>query len=412
MKIKTPFLMLVAAIAAGGNLALAADNANFKPGDLVLFFQKEGSTNTIYVSLGDTALNFRGAAAGPGAPNKIDFINVSAELSSAFGAGWASDPAVYAGLAGVWGSSATGNVLQNGDPHRTLYVSSPRNGVSTPGAADSSGWTLATNTGMTEAATQMLAQNAIFDSAYATAAAVSPTSVSLIDDYNPFQEPGLQGAAFTNFGGGVQQVGQATPFGTFGAAGQVEFALDLYRILAKDTAPGQVGGPVRTGSFEGTITVSTTGKVSFVSEGGAPPLSSFQTWANTFPALDTEAKRLPSADPDGDGLTNLMEFTLNGNPGVADGAIRPAVANTTNDMVFNFNRRDEVLTGYTLRVQYGSDLTGWTDAVVPATSGSSGSTTVTVTDNGLADAVSIALPKSLGTGGKLFARLLVAENAP
>ncbi len=48
----------------------------------------------------------------------------------------------------------------------------------------------------------------------------------------------LQGAAFNAFQGGVQQQGGALAFGTFGPAGQVEFALDLYRILPRITAAG------------------------------------------------------------------------------------------------------------------------------------------------------------------------------
>ncbi len=72
----------------------AAQNPNHAPGDLVLFFQKEGSTNTVYASLGNTATVFRGAAAGAHAPNQINFLNINAELVAAFGAGWAADPQV------------------------------------------------------------------------------------------------------------------------------------------------------------------------------------------------------------------------------------------------------------------------------------------------------------------------------
>ena len=414
MRITKSFLLFSLLALAGSGSSFAV-NANYAPGDLILYFQKVGDTDTVYANLGNAATLFRGDAAGPGAANMIEFLDLSTTLSGAFGEDWATSGQIYAGLAGVWGTSNTSALLQNGDPHRTLYLSVGRNGVATVGQADSTGWdlTLAGNGAMDGASLAMSTQNNILENNYETAVAISPTGTSMIDEQNPLLQVGdntVQGNAFNNnIPGGVQQVGGATPFGDFGDAGSVEFALDLYRILARNNIATQVAGDLRVGSFEGTVTVGTNGKVSFISQGSGPVLTPFQTWANTFPALDTEAKKLPSADPDLDGLTNLMEFTLNGNPGVADVAIRPSLANTTNDLVFNFNRRDEILTGYTLRFQYGSSLTGWTEATVPATSGTSGSTTVTVADNGLADAVSVALPKSLAVGGKLFARLLVAE---
>lgn len=43
--------------------------------------------------------------------------------------------------------------------------------------------------------------------------------------------------------------------------------------------------------------------------------TAFETWISTYSAtLDTSAKRLPGADPDGDGVTNFLEFALKGNP--------------------------------------------------------------------------------------------------
>ena len=59
--------------------AACADAANtlFNPGDLILFFQKPGSNNTVYVGLGNAALNFRGAAAGTdGATSVTNIINI------------------------------------------------------------------------------------------------------------------------------------------------------------------------------------------------------------------------------------------------------------------------------------------------------------------------------------------------
>ncbi len=401
--------------------ALAAPpNPFHADGDLVIAFQKPGDTDTVYASLGNAATLYRGAAAGPDTANNLNFLDLNAVLTSAFGAGWASDPDIYVGLAGAFSSSVTSTVVTKGDPVRTIYISSPRNSVGTVGAAESLGWdlTLSGNTAMTSAASGIQTQNNVFENNYDVQAVVSPTSLSQIDDQNPFLSlsPVIQGNAMSDtLESGIQQAGSATAFGTFGPAGQVEFALDLYRVLARGTggsgvtAPlsGQVPGPFRSGTYEGTITVSSSGKVSFIAQGTATP---FQTWALTFPALDTAAKRLPDADPDNDGLTNLMEFVLNGNPGTSDPSVAPTLNATGTDFIFSFNRRDDSEAGSTLLFQYGTDLVGWSDVTVGASGGVVGAATVVVTENSTnPDVVSVTVPKSAAPGGKLFGRLKVSQ---
>jgi hypothetical protein len=263
------------ALLAAGTSLLAALPAKaaytaYTPGNLVLFFQQEGGSNTVYVDLGNAATLYRGAAAGAAdGANNTNIVNINAALTSAFGAGWSSSTSIYAGLAGVWGTSSAGtnNTLQDGDPNRTLYISSARNSVGTIGEADSTGWDLSTagNTAMSSAATGITVQNNAFAANQVGQTLVLGTGLSQIDDMNPFFAPGLQDAAFQGaLAGGVQQAGTAGAFGTFGEAGSVEFALDLYRVLAKTNAPGQVAGQSRIGSYEGTVTVGTDGTVSFL----------------------------------------------------------------------------------------------------------------------------------------------------
>ena len=260
---------------AAGSLAITMAGANaansfYAPGDLVLFFQQEGGTNTVYANLGNTATVFRGTATGPsGSTNLVNFLDINSTLVSAFGIGWASDPTIYAGLAGVWGTSSSSSSLQNGDPQRTLYVSSPRNSVGTVGSANSTGWDLglAGDTAMSGGATGIATQNNVFENNYNVAQTVSVTSTSGIDDANPFSSPGIQGPAFGGtFSGGVQQIGSASTIGTIGTGtGTAEFALDLYRIQAKNAVAGQVGfgDTLRLGTYEGTVSVNTSGQVSF-----------------------------------------------------------------------------------------------------------------------------------------------------
>ena len=133
------------AVLASGIICMSgvnAQNANFAQGDLVLFFQKPGNNNTVYVGLGNAATAFRGTESGPTVDRQaLNLVNIGTELTDAFGSGWAADPEIYAGLVAAR-SNSTGTQVFDGDPTRTLYVSSPRNPIGSPGAASSAGWDL------------------------------------------------------------------------------------------------------------------------------------------------------------------------------------------------------------------------------------------------------------------------------
>lgn len=387
MKIK-PNILKSFSLAAAGTLlfpavALAQNNPQYQKGDLVLYFQQEGGANTIYANLGNAALLFRGSASGPGAANLLNFIDINAALVSAFGAGWASDPTVYAGAAGVFSTSSIGTTVTDGDPPRTVYVSRQRGAVGTVGQASSTAWSvLSGSTGMSTSSSNIDSMNNVLENNYTTAVAVSPTSVSSIDNtnQNPFLAAGIQGNGFETFPGGVQQVGSAGTFGSFGPAGTVEFALDLYRILARTGLAGQVSGSQYNGSYEGTITINTSGQVSFISQGAAS--SAYDTWMGGFTAITAPADKLPTADPDGDGATNLQEFGFGGNPesgadsGVGQVQTVDADADTQKDLTLTLEVRsgtsfspsgndlvsaaiDEVV----YRIEGSTDLLNWDSAV-------------------------------------------------
>ncbi|MEI6175408.1 MAG: PEP-CTERM sorting domain-containing protein [Verrucomicrobiota bacterium] len=261
--------LLVASSSLLANFSASAANSFYHLGDLMLTFQQSGGSNTVYVDLGNAATLYRGTAAGAAdGVNKINFMDINSTLTTAFGSGWASDPSVYAGLSGVYSTSDSSTVVTNGDAARTLYVSAARNSVGTIGAADSSQWVIYGDTDMSNAATDILLQNNVLD-LYTLGQVVSATSTSKIDEMQPltlFLGNYSQGLAFRAFEGGIQQKGSATSFGTFGAAGSTEFALDLYRINAVEGLTNQIAGTGNTGegTYEGTITVGTNGMVSFV----------------------------------------------------------------------------------------------------------------------------------------------------
>ena len=269
-----------------------AANTAFAPGDLVLFLQERTGTNTIYVNLGNAATLYTRGQTGVNGPSVFNITNIGAQLSSAFGPSWASNTEVYAGLGAVWGTSSTNATLQNGDPHRTLYVSQPRAVVGTNGVAASSSMTINTDTGMTNGANGITSMQLPFENLYEGAVAISPKTDSGIDNQNPFVTVGpttIQDTAFNVFAGGVQQQGGAGIFGDFVWADNVEFALDLYRIQARNNIAGQTGfgaqNPVRQGSYEGTFVLTSSGNVSFLTGQIPEPSTSLLAMLSGFAAI-------------------------------------------------------------------------------------------------------------------------------
>jgi len=108
-------------------------------------------------------------------------------------------------------------------------------------------------------------------------------------------------------------------------------------------------------------------------------------------------------DPDHDGIPNLLEFVLGGNPMLASRAILPALTHVSGVWAFEYDRSDLSLPPATTQVvEYGSDLTGWTAITIPATSGGS----VTITPGSPSDHVKVAIPSP---GPRTFARLKVTQ---
>ena len=159
---------------------------------------------------------------------------------------------------------------------------------------------------------------------------------------------------------------------------------------------------------------TTSGNVTAVdllfSSASAQP--SYATWKATagFSESDlaTPAISGETADPDGDGLTNLMEYALGGSPKVADApAIAPAVDSNGSQIQITFHcddsRKDLIYT-----VQSSTDLStnSWTD-IAQCTGGGlvtpiSGRSTVTDSGSG---GRTVIVATTLPVGGKLFLRV-------
>ena len=132
--------------------------------------------------------------------------------------------------------------------------------------------------------------------------------------------------------------------------------------------------------------------------------ASFATWAlDPAQGLTAGVNDGPLQDPDHDGISNLLEFVLRTAPMTPSTTALPAIQQDGGQWTFEYNRNDDSLPpGTTQVVQYGDDLSGWTDIIIPATS----SGAVTITPGMPTDHVRVVIPNS---GGKVFARLKASQ---
>jgi hypothetical protein len=83
--------------------------------------------------------------------------------------------------------------------------------------------------------------------------------------------------------------------------------------------------------------------------------------------------------------------------------VLPEIAKDGAQWIFEYDRNDDSLPPATTQVvQYGDNLTGWTDITIPATSAGA----VTITPGTPTDHVRVVIPN---LGGKVFARLKASQ---
>jgi hypothetical protein len=151
-------------------------------------------------------------------------------------------------------------------------------------------------------------------------------------------------------------------------------------------------------------------------EGGVtPPPGGYAAWtAGPFAGSLTDPD--PALDFDGGGLATGLEWVLGGDPTDAsdDAAIAPALDNGSDPdfFIFTYRRADDAAAdaNTAIKVEYGSDLAGWTEALPGA------DVLINVADDGDGtgiDRVEVKIRRTLAAAGRFFARLRVevAENA-
>ena len=134
-----------------------------------------------------------------------------------------------------------------------------------------------------------------------------------------------------------------------------------------------------------------------------PP--SYKAWVNIYPSL-YGATALPGADPDHDGISNLMEYVLGGIPTVGSEAILPTQALNPASLTFTYSRASSSLNDTTQVVEWTNDFVTWNEIPV----GPASADPVTIIANGNApDTVIVTIPRSSELNGLLFARLRVSS---
>ena len=135
----------------------------------------------------------------------------------------------------------------------------------------------------------------------------------------------------------------------------------------------------------------------------------YATWIARFTVADPSM----GADPDGDGIKNLMEYVLDGNPGVSSSAKLPALTTDPTHFIFSYTRRVDSASDTTQIFERSTNLSDWTThtpITIPTTPGTTGFVTVGSPSGTAPDqtqTVSISIPKD--SDPKLFGRLVVTQ---
>ncbi len=132
---------------------------------------------------------------------------------------------------------------------------------------------------------------------------------------------------------------------------------------------------------------------------GTPPAAGYDAFADTITDV---TKRGELDDADSDGISNLIEYAIAGNPNLPNRQILPAFAATATNAVFTFKRSDDSENDTTQIFQWSTDLQTWNDvALGAATAG-----IVSVVENeSAADDITVTITK--GTNTKIFGRVKI-----
>jgi hypothetical protein len=122
----------------------------------------------------------------------------------------------------------------------------------------------------------------------------------------------------------------------------------------------------------------------------------FDAWVLSFPGLSDITA---GGDPDGDGISNLMEYVIGGDPRISSTEYLPNQSIIGSNLVLTYKRSDASESDTVQTGQWSTNLNDWTD-IAP----------VLVQENGTdPDDMTISIPLTNAVDGKLFGRLKVVK---
>ncbi|MEK7951775.1 autotransporter-associated beta strand repeat-containing protein [Luteolibacter soli] len=125
----------------------------------------------------------------------------------------------------------------------------------------------------------------------------------------------------------------------------------------------------------------------------------YEEWIASFPGLVDPSQ---DGDPDGDGLPNLVEYMLGGNPASFESQIRPKMSYSGGQLVLSFSRSTFSVIDTTQIVQWSQDLVHWNDLPIFNDPG----TGETFEFNPGAEKITMSFPGDLG---RFYVRLKVTK---
>lgn len=136
--------------------------------------------------------------------------------------------------------------------------------------------------------------------------------------------------------------------------------------------------------------------------------TAYTAWANANGLGTAADARALSADPDGDGIANSLEWVLGGNPLANSSHVLPQLSFPNHSCVFSFDREQASTGTVPLAVEWSSDLTSWNSIPIGATSSGPDAAGIAITVTPVSNApdeIEVTVPESNAISGRIFLRL-------
>jgi alpha-tubulin suppressor-like RCC1 family protein len=160
--------------------------------------------------------------------------------------------------------------------------------------------------------------------------------------------------------------------------------------------------PFGSGERFMTLATGTSASHSLALVAIPPTNTGFSVWAAGHAGLSDSTAM---GDPDKDGIPNVLEYVLNGNPAVASAAVLPVESENASAFEFSFSRAVASAADTTQVFQYSTDLNHWTElSLTPPTDAR---VTLGAEDGAGIQPVTVTLPKQGDMS--MFGRLKVVK---